>query len=107
MRSVTIRVAEPSREAAAGDALHPHLAGATFGDLESPRQGRTKGVAVLGVDGRSAAAELGLRKGDVITSVNRTPVEGLEEFTRLVRQSGSGLLLGMRRGATSVYVLVR
>ena len=64
-------------------------------------------MAALGVDGRSAAAALGLRKGDVITSVNRTPVEGLEEFTRLVRQSGSGLLLGMRRGATSVYVLVR
>ncbi|MBP7711162.1 MAG: DegQ family serine endoprotease [Gammaproteobacteria bacterium] len=107
VRSVTIRVAEPSREAAAGDALHPHLAGATFGDLESPQQGRKKGVGVLGVEGRSPAAELGLRKGDVITSVNRTPVEGLEDFTRLVRQSGSGLLLGMRRGATSVYILVR
>lgn len=107
VRSVTIRIAEPSREAAAGDALHPNLAGATFGDLESPQQGRTKGVGVLGVDGRSRAAELGLRKGDIITSVNRTPVEGLEDFARLVRQSGSGLLLGLRRGATSVYILVR
>ena len=106
-RSVTIRVAEPSRDATAGDAVHPHLAGATFGELDTQQQGRGKGIAVLRVEGASPAAELGLREGDVITSVNRTPVEALEDFTRLARQAGCGLLLGMRRGASSVYVLVR
>jgi serine protease Do/serine protease DegQ len=106
-RSVVVRIAEPSRESTAGDAVHPHLAGATFGDLDPQPAARTKGVAVLRVEGGSPAADLGLREGDVITSVNRTPLEGLDDLTRLARQSGSGLLLGMRRGASSVYVLVR
>jgi serine protease Do/serine protease DegQ len=106
-RSVSIRVVEPSRTALSGDDLHPSLKGATFAEIEEQTQRRVKGVGVTEVQSSSPAAEVGLRKGDLITSVNRTRVEGLEEFSRLVRQSGPSLLLGMRRGASSVYVLIR
>jgi Do/DeqQ family serine protease len=106
-RTVTIRIAEAASDALAGEGLHPNLAGATFGETEKSAKARVKGVAVTRVEAQSPASDLGLREGDVITSVNRSRVEGLEDFTRLVRQSGSSLLLGMRRGASSVYVLVR
>ena len=106
-RTVTIRIAEAANDALAGEGLHPNLAGATFGETEKSAKARVKGVAVTRVEAQSPASDLGLREGDVITSVNRSRVEGLEDFTRLVRQSGSSLLLGMRRGASSVYVLVR
>ena len=106
-RTVTLRIAEASADALAGEGLHPNLAGATFGEVKDSGRGRVKGVGVMRVKSQSPAAELGLREGDVITSVNRTRVDGLEEFNKLVRQSGASLLLGMRRGASSVYVLVR
>jgi S1-C subfamily serine protease len=87
--------------------VHPNLAGATFGETEKNAKARVKGVAVTRVEAQSPASELGLREGDVITSVNWTRVDGLEEFNKLVRQSGASQLLGMRRGASSVYVLLR
>jgi len=106
-RTVTVRIAEAAQASVKGADLHASLAGATFGDLEEQSQGRAKGVGVLAVDGSSAAAEIGLRQGDIITSINRSRVEDLEQFTALVRKGGKSLLLGMRRGASSVYVLVR
>jgi serine protease Do/serine protease DegQ len=106
-RAVTLRIAEATHASLAGGDLHPSLAGASFGDLEQHSQGRAKGVGILHIEAGSPAAEIGLRQGDIVTSVNRARVDNLDQFGSLVRQSAGSLLLGMRRGASSVYVLVR
>jgi serine protease Do len=66
-----------------------------------------KGVIVTDVDPGSAAADSGLRRGDVIQHVNRKPVESVAEFNSLVRQSGSQsvLLLVNRQGQTAFIVI--
>jgi len=60
----------------------------------------TKGVVVTEVDVASSAYEAGLRRGDVIQSVNRKPVTSVGEFETAVGRGGSVLLLVNRGGAT-------
>jgi serine protease Do len=65
----------------------------------------TKGVVVTDVDVASTAYEAGLRRGDVIQSVNRKPVASVSEFETAVGRGGSVLLLVNRGGATRFVVV--
>jgi len=74
-------------------------------ELELPRG--TRGVVVSNVDQGSAASEAGLRRGDVITQVNRKPVGNVAEFDHAVSASGNNsVLLLVNRGGQSHFVVV-
>jgi serine protease Do len=61
----------------------------------------TRGVVVTGVVSGSPAFNGGLRRGDVIREVNRTPVSNLNEYRQALQQSsGTVLLLVNRQGGT-------
>ncbi|MCI0624706.1 MAG: Do family serine endopeptidase [Acidobacteria bacterium] len=66
----------------------------------------TRGVVVTEVRS-GAAADAGLRRGDVIQEVNRKPVASVAEFEQATRQAGNAsvLLLVNRRGSTSFIVI--
>lgn len=60
-----------------------------------------QGVVVTNVKASSAAAEAGLRQGDVIQEVNHKPVKNTSDFERALRSSnGQPLLLVNRNGST-------
>jgi len=65
------------------------------------------GVVVTAVQPGSAAAEAGIRRGDVIQEAGRQPVTTIGEFRDAVRgsENGSLLLLVNRAGRTSYVVL--
>jgi serine protease Do len=65
------------------------------------------GVIVSSVDPASAAAEAGLREGDVIQQVNRKNVANVREFETALRtqSNGSVLLLVNRRGVSQFVVV--
>ncbi|MFL9839516.1 DegQ family serine endoprotease [Sphingomonas sp. ST-64] len=70
-----------------------------------------KGVVIVGVDPSSDAAQKQLRRGDVIVSINRTPVTTPADVARIVgeaKRSGSGqvLLYVTRRGGAGGYFAV-
>ncbi|UZK65645.1 Do family serine endopeptidase [Sphingomonas sp. M1-B02] len=70
----------------------------------------TKGVVVLQVDPGSDAAGKGLRRGDVIASINRTPVTTPADLGRMVAEAKaagrSQVLLYVQRRAGGVFVPV-
>ena len=107
---VTAVIGEP--EVSTATAVHPALEGATFVEIDedSPQHGELKGVVVGSVMAGSPAARaggIGLRPGDVITSVNRRPVESVEEFREIVGETQGVLLLQLRRGNNSIFIAVR
>jgi Do/DeqQ family serine protease len=67
----------------------------------------TRGVAVTAVDPQGAAADAGIREGDVIEEVDRKPVRNAEELRAALRAAGSrpALVLVNRRG-DSLYLTV-
>jgi serine protease Do len=92
-----------------GDALH----GVAVADLDSAAReslnipASVKGAVITDVEQGSAAAEAGLKRGDVIIEINRSPVRNAEDAVRLTERpkSRSTLLRVWSEGA-SRYVVV-
>jgi serine protease Do len=67
----------------------------------------TKGVVITSVDPASAAADAGLRRGDVIQEVNRKAVTNPREFENAVGNAGKQpMLLLVNRGGTTSFVVI-
>ncbi|MEE2987196.1 MAG: DegQ family serine endoprotease [Nitrospinota bacterium] len=68
-----------------------------------------EGVLVSDVTAGEPAAEKGLRRGDVISEINKKPVRNMSDYNQLVgslNQEDTVLLL-VRRGATTIYIAIK
>ena len=65
-----------------------------------------KGLVVENVERGGAAAGNGLKPGDVILGVNRTEIDSVEQFKRILagRRNGSMVLLLINRDGDEVYI---
>jgi serine protease Do len=70
---------------------------------------RAEGLLITSIKPGSAADEAGLRKGDVITQINRRPARSLADYRQEVEKAGKGkaLLLLVRRGEGSLFVALK
>jgi len=90
------------------------LNGVTVGDLDRGARQQydlpsnlSKGVVVTDVAPDSAAAEAGLRPGDVIQEINRKPVHNAEEAVKMTEKTDSKTtLLRVWRNGGSQFVVV-
>jgi serine protease Do len=73
-------------------------------DLQLPAS--TTGVVVDRVDQASAAADAGLRSGDVIQEVNHQPVRNARDYRTALSQAKSPVLLLVDRGGNTMYVAI-
>jgi serine protease Do/serine protease DegQ len=86
-----------------GAEIHPGLVGARFA-ASSPRS--DGGVEVTSVEPGSPAAQRGLRAGDIITAVNRSPVQSLADLNAIA-SSNRILFLLVQRGDRALMLQVR
>ena len=65
-----------------------------------------KGLVVENVERGGTAAENGLKPGDVILAVNRTEIDSVDQFKRILagRRAGSMVLLLIDRDGDEVYL---
>ncbi len=67
----------------------------------------TRGVVVESVDPSSAAAEVGLQRGQVIQEVNHKPVHNIAEYKQAIAAVGSQpVLLLVNQGGVTQYVVI-
>ena len=85
------------------------LQGAEFRALDSthPQYGRVQGVLVSLVDQGSPAARNGLRAGDVITAVNRRPVQTVEQLSQAIRQASGAMALNVVRNNMRLFIVIQ
>ena len=99
---VSALVAEHSESEAVNAAdVHRGLEGSDLADAPD-----AAGVLVRAVQEGSPAAQAGLRAGDLIVAVGRTPVATLKAF-REVAKGASFLLLNVKRGNAVVLIPIR
>ena len=108
-RNVKVTIAETIQDKLEGKRINPRLQGATFGAIEEgdPDYGHLKGIVVLDIAPGSPAWASGLRKNDVIVSVNRRAVTTLQEFQKIAQGSRRSLLLNIRRGDGALFILIQ
>jgi serine protease Do len=89
------------------------LTGVAVGDIDRDGRramnlpSRITGAVVTDVDPESAAARAGLRAGDVILEINRSPVASAEDAVRLSKEAeGRKTLLKLWSRGSTVFVVV-
>jgi serine protease Do/serine protease DegQ len=102
-RTVTAELGQQTAARISGAEMHPGLEGAEFASASTSA---TDGIEVESVEPGSAAAQRGLRAGDVITAVNRRPVQNLQAL-REIAADNRILFLLVRRGDRQLMLQVR
>lgn len=74
-------------------------------DPKSSRYGKIDGVVVSAVDPDAPIADY-LQEGDVIVSVNRQPIDSVNEF-KTIAQDRERLLLRVLRGDAAMFVVIK
>ena len=82
----------------------PELEGATFSSAGT--DDKVKGVVVTQLERNSPAAQR-FRQGDHILSVNRKPVNTVEEFKTALKDSGRSSALFVKRGEEDVLIVLQ
>jgi len=98
----------PKQLADANDAARQGKLGVAVRALTAEERQEAKldgGVIVESVAG--PAAKAGVRPGDVIVAVNRTPITSVDKLRELVGQSGKSVALLIQRDDTRLFVPVR
>ncbi|MFT5133086.1 MAG: Do/DeqQ family serine protease [Gammaproteobacteria bacterium] len=90
-------------------ARNPRLQGVSIGNIDedNPYYGRLEGVVVLDIDRASHAWNSGMRAGDIITSVDRQPVEDISTFLKAVDGKKNALLLRIVRGRSAAFLVIK
>lgn len=106
---ITAKIAEPVHTTIEGKRLHDRLDGLVIGLIpeSSPSYGRIEGIMIHEVKPGTPAATTGLRKGDVITSINHDKVTTIEQGLKAAAKSHNEILLNINRGNSALFLLIQ
>lgn len=100
---VSVKLQQSSQSKVQSATIYTGIEGADLSNIEAGG----KGVRVDNVKPGSAAARIGLKKGDVIQGVNQQVVTNLGELRKVLDSKPSVLALNIKRGDSSIYLLMQ
>jgi serine protease Do/serine protease DegQ len=108
-RKLSALIEEPKRTKVDGGDINQRLSGALFSAIGPghPLAGKIAGIEVLDVTPGSPAWHAGLRKGDIIVSANRVPVEDIATLRNAIGDGRRGILFNIRRGDGALFLVIR
>ncbi|MBJ9008941.1 serine endoprotease DegP [Citrobacter koseri] len=74
---------------------------------EMSNKGQDKGVVVSNVKPNTPAAQIGLKKGDVIVGANQQAIKNIAELRKILDSKPSVLALNIQRGDSTIYLLMQ
>ncbi|MCH8162692.1 MAG: DegQ family serine endoprotease [Proteobacteria bacterium] len=108
-KKITTTVTAEKEEVSSPQATNKRLDGVIISELGSDHRyfGKVEGIHVADVQRGSPAWRSGLRKGDVITSVNRQTVKDVQMFLKKVGGKEEPLLLRILRGNAAAFIVIK
>ncbi len=105
--TIKSKIKAPESIRRTGERVSSRLEGASLSDL-APTAERPEGaVVVVEVEPGSPAWQAGLRKDDIIVSVNRLRVSNVEDMREAVRRNQKALLLNIQRAGGALFLVIR
>jgi Do/DeqQ family serine protease len=102
---VNVILGDATQNVVVAKEIHPALEGATL------TNGKTKqgddGVVISELEPRSPAARIGLQDGDVIIGINRKKIDTVMQLRTELMDSKDVIALNIKRGITSLYLVIR
>ncbi|WP_392558359.1 Do family serine endopeptidase [Orbus mooreae] len=99
--TATVKLKNSEESTTEAKTLHPNLEGATLINAQ------TDGVLVDKVLQGSPAYQLGLQEGDLITGINKQPVNNVADLRKIIDGKPSVIALNITRGNSHVYLIIR
>jgi serine protease Do len=103
-QSVTVELQQSTKDKVQSATIYTGIEGADLSNVESNGH---KGVRVDSVKAGSAAARIGLKKGDIILGVNQQAIDNLGELRKILDTKPPVLALNILRGDASLYLLMQ
>ncbi|MDM7861846.1 DegQ family serine endoprotease [Alteromonas sp. ASW11-36] len=101
----TVVLGDAGSTVASASDIHPALEGATLANGQDNAGNR--GIEIAELEARSPAAQIGLQQDDVIIGVNRQRVTTIIEFTNVIENSNGVIALNVKRGGSTLYLVIR
>ncbi len=107
--SVTTHVGNTSTGQITASTDMPLLQGTQLKELSASQsfQGVTAGLLITAIAANSAAAQVGLREGDIILAVNKRKVKTLTDLNKAAQLSRKQLLIHLQRGQNFLYLVIK
>ncbi|MFP9228623.1 serine endoprotease DegP [Pectobacterium cacticida] len=102
--TVEVTLQQSNQAQVASGNLYAGIEGA---ELSNTQVDGEKGVKVDNVKPGTAAARIGLKKGDIILGVNQQTVQNIGELRKILDSKPSVLALNVLRGGSSIYLLAQ
>jgi S1-C subfamily serine protease len=87
-------------------AVAEHPGTGRYGFEVRERRPGEPGVVVSGVEPQGAAAQAGLRPGDVLLEADRRPISGIADLAEVLEGADDGTRLFVQRGDTTNFVVI-
>lgn len=100
--NVTLELQQSSQTQVDSSSIFNGIEGA-----EMSNKGEDKGVVVSTVKAGTPAAQIGLKKGDVIVGANQQPVKNIADLRKLLDSKPNVLALNIQRGDSTIYLLMQ
>ncbi|MDX6020697.1 serine endoprotease DegP [Scandinavium sp. V105_16] len=100
--NVTIELQQSSQTQVDSSSIFNGIEGA-----EMSNKGNDKGVVVSSIKAGTPAAQIGLKKGDVIVGANQQPVKNIADLRKLLDSKPNVLALNIQRGDSTIYLLMQ
>ncbi|GEA12298.1 DegQ family serine endoprotease [Alteromonas sp. KUL49] len=103
--ALDVTLGDATQTTVTAERIHPALEGATLAN--GTDAGGNNGVVVSEVEAGSPAARVGLQNDDVIVGVNRVRTNTVPEFRDALDNAKGVIALNVRRGGSSVFLVIR